>query len=52
VDKVSEIIQKSKVTSYTLISKLEELGILKEISGAKRDKLYMYKAYLDLFKNN
>jgi len=52
VIKVAEIIEKSNVTSYKLISKLEDLGILKKISGAKRDKLYMYHAYLDLFKNN
>jgi len=52
VTKVEEIIQKSNVTAYKLISDLEQLDILKEISGAQRNKLYVFKDYLDLFKNN
>lgn len=52
VSKVEEIIQKSNVTAYKLISDLEQLDILKEISGAQRNKLYVFKDYLDLFKNN
>lgn len=34
---------------YKLIKDLEGLGILKEITGGKRDKLYVFKNYLDLF---
>ena len=52
VSKVEEIIKKSNVTAYKLISDLEQLEILKEISGAQRNKLYVFKDYLDLFKNN
>ena len=52
VDKVEELIQKSNVTAYKLIANLEELDILKEISGAQRNKLYVFKDYLDLFNNN
>jgi Fic family protein len=52
VDKVEELIQKSNVTAYKLLANLEELNILKEISGAQRNKLYVFKDYLDLFNNN
>lgn len=51
VDKVEELIQKSNVTAYKLIASLEELDILKEISGAQRNKLYVFKDYLNLFNN-
>lgn len=51
VVKVEAIIQKSYVTAYKLINDLEELEILREISGAQRNKIYVFKDYLDLFKN-
>jgi Fic family protein len=50
VANVESIIQKSNVTAYKLINDLERLDILKEISGAQRNKLYVFKDYLDLFK--
>ena len=49
--KVEKIINKSKATHYKLIAELERLEILKEISGAQRNKLYVFKDYLDLFNN-
>lgn len=52
VSKVEEIIEKSNVTAYKLISDLERLKILKEISGAQRNRLYIFEDYVDLFKNN
>ncbi len=52
VSKVSQIIEKSNVTAYKLIDDLEKLEILQEISGAQRNKLYVFKEYLDLFKSN
>lgn len=48
--RVEAIIQKSYVTAYKLINDLEQLEILREISGAQRNKLYVFKDYLDLFK--
>lgn len=50
VSNVEAIIQKSYVTAYKLINDLEHLEILREISGAQRNKLYVFKDYLDLFK--
>ena len=51
VAKVEALIEKSNVTAYKLISDLERLEVLKEISGAQRNKLYVFNDYLDLFKN-
>ena len=35
---------------YTLIGKLEELEILKEITGGKRRRLFVFEEYLKLFR--
>lgn len=50
VNKVEKITGVSKKTAYNLIADLEELKILKEITGGKRDKLYVFDSYLKLFK--
>ncbi|SOD19739.1 Fic family protein [Pedobacter xixiisoli] len=52
VSKIEGIIQKSNVTAYKLISDLERLEILMEVSGAMRNKLYVFNDYLTLFKND
>jgi Fic family protein len=52
VSQVEQLIKKSNVSSYKLISDLEELKILKEITGAQRGRLYIFQDYLDLFHNN
>jgi Fic family protein len=49
VNQVEEIIQKSNVTAYKLIDSLENLEILKEVSGSQRNKLYVFNEYLNLF---
>jgi Fic family protein len=48
--KASEITGLSLPSSYKLIDDLEKMGILKEITGAKRDRLYVFEEYLDLFR--
>lgn len=50
VTRVSKITQKSKATNYKMIEDLEKLEILKEITGAQRNKLYVFNDYLELFK--
>lgn len=40
----------SEKTVYNIINKLEELGIVSEITGKQRDKVYSFKKYLDVFK--
>ena len=51
ISKVEELIQKSAVTGYKMLADLERLKIIEEISGAQRNKLYVFKDYLNLFKN-
>ena len=47
--KVVELTNSSIPTAYALIKSFEELGILKEITGGKRKKLYAFNKYLSLF---
>ncbi len=48
--KVGEVTGVSPASAYKLIVDLERLGILKEITGGKRGKQYIFDAYLKLFK--
>ncbi|HZH73425.1 MAG TPA: Fic family protein [Mariniphaga sp.] len=47
--KIGRITTKSKATNYKLLNDLERLGILKEVTGAQRNKLYVFSDYLALF---
>jgi len=48
--KAKELTNMSLPSIYTLIAKLEELNIIKEITGGKRDRLYLFKEYTKLFE--
>jgi Fic family protein len=48
--KVGEVAEISPASAYKLIADLERFGILKEITGGKRGKMYVFTAYLQLFK--
>lgn len=50
VTQIMEVANVSKRTAYNLLADLESLEILKEITGGKRDKLYVFDDYLKLFK--
>lgn len=50
VKKVADITDLSLPSAYKLVSELEQLGILKEITGVKRGKQYWFDDYLKLFK--
>jgi Fic family protein len=52
VSRVGGIIQKSNVTAYKLLNTLEEIKVLKEVSGAQRNKLYVFNEYINLFKTD
>jgi hypothetical protein len=41
---------KSNVSAYKLIADLEKTGILREITGAKRHRVYLFSEYMDLFR--
>jgi len=47
--KVSNICEISPTSSYKLIADMEKLEILKEITGGKRSKTYIFNKYLNLF---
>ncbi|WP_296311497.1 Fic family protein [Winogradskyella sp. UBA3174] len=46
---VTKVINKSPASAYKLLKSLEDLEIIKEITGAERGRLYMFTDYLDLF---
>lgn len=48
--KIGEVTKLSAATSYKLTADFERLGILVEVTGALRGKLYVFKEYLDYFK--
>lgn len=48
--KVGEVADISPASAYKLIADLEQFGILKEITGGKRGKMYVYYDYLQLYK--
>jgi Fic family protein len=49
VNKVGVIIEKSNVSAYKLITDMERLEIIQEITGGQRGRIYAFKEYLDLF---
>ena len=49
---VGRIIDKSPASVYKLISILEELKIIAEVTGSQRGRLYIFKDYLALFNSN
>jgi Fic family protein len=48
--KVGDVAGVSAASAYKLIADLESLGILKEITGGKRGKHYLFDDYLKLFR--
>jgi len=52
VSRVEKIIQKSNVTAYKLLNTLQDIDILKEVSGAQRNKIYVFSEYINLFKTD
>ncbi|MAX82324.1 MAG: cell filamentation protein Fic [Crocinitomicaceae bacterium] len=50
VQKVAKITELSTPSAYKLVSELEELQIIKEITGAKRGKQYWFEDYIQLFR--
>lgn len=50
-DRTSKVADVSLPTAYKLIQSLEELGILQEITGFERNRLYVYGEYIDLFRS-
>lgn len=49
-DGVSKVCGISMPSAYKLISSLEELGILREVTGGQRGRVYIFDEYLNLFR--
>ncbi|WP_369689086.1 helix-turn-helix domain-containing protein [Sulfurospirillum diekertiae] len=52
---ISEIIEPleiSKPTANTLVKEFESKGILKEITGYERNKLFVFDRYLTIYSKN
>jgi len=50
LQKVKELTNLSSPSAYKLIDDIESLGIITEITGAKRGKIYMFREYTKLFE--
>lgn len=48
--KIAEVTGQSPASGYKLLADFERLGILVEVTGGQRGKLYVFKEYLDYFK--
>ena len=48
--RVGKVTGVSAASAYKLIADLERLGVLKEVTGSKRGRMYVFDAYLRLFK--
>lgn len=46
---IRKIIRKSDASTYKLIERMEQVGVLKEITGGQRNKRYAFQEYLSLF---
>lgn len=49
-EKVSSVAGISYPSAYKLIGNLQRLGIIKEITGGKRGREYIFEQYIDLFQ--
>lgn len=49
-ERVNEIIGQSLPTAYSLIEEMGKIGILHEITGGKRSRMYLFRDYVELFK--
>ncbi len=48
-ERVAEVTGLSMPSAYKLIADMEELGMLKEITGAKRGRIYAFERYMNLY---
>jgi Fic family protein len=48
---LTQLLQVNKTTALRLIDDFEKLGILKEITGYKRNRIFSFEKYLNLFND-
>ena len=49
-DKVSEVASISMPSSYKLITDLEDMNVLREMTGGQRSRMYLFDKYIKLFR--
>ena len=47
---VADVLGVSRVSTYKLLSDFFDIGILKELTGFKRNRYFVFQEYLDIFK--
>ncbi len=47
---VEQIIEKTPQSAYNLIGDMEKAGLIRELTGAQRNRIYVFQEYIDLFK--
>lgn len=50
-EKVAELTGLSQVSSYKLIDDFVRLGILREITGGQRNRIFLFHEYFDVFND-
>ena len=50
IPRASQEIEISQPTVTSALKRLEEIGVVKEITGKARDRIYVYKEYLDILE--
>ena len=48
VQSAADLLGSTYKTANAAIAKLETIGLVKEITGRKRDRIYRYQPYLDI----
>lgn len=48
IPRVAALLETTRPTAAKAVALLESLGVLKEVSGRKRDRTFSYAAYLEL----
>lgn len=51
-DTVAQITKLSQVSAYKLIEDFVKLGILKEVSGGQRNRIYLFHEYFRVFQHD
>jgi len=46
---ITDLLSISLVSAYKLMADFERIGILKETTGFKRNRFFLFKEYLDIF---
>ncbi len=51
VSLLAKVLQMSAPTARSALNHMKFIGILEEVSGKKRDKVYVYRKYLDILED-